>query len=170
VAATLSTSVLIPRIGPKTVVPLGMALGAVGLIWQTRLGLDSTYAADVLPAVVVTGLGIGLVMAPGMSLATSGVAAEDAGVASASVNTMQQVGGSIGTALLNTLAAGAATSYLSGRDATSKIVQAHAALESYSTAYWWSAAFFAAGALITIVLYRRGTPTPTAADAPAVHM
>jgi EmrB/QacA subfamily drug resistance transporter len=170
VAATLSTSVLIPRIGPKTVVPLGMALGAVGLIWLTRLGLDSTYAADVLPAVVVTGLGIGLVMAPGMSLATSGVAAEDAGVASASVNTMQQVGGSIGTALLNTLAAGAATSYLSGRDATSKIVQAHAALESYSTAYWWSAAFFAAGALITILLYRRGTPTPTAADAPAVHM
>ncbi|MPY58011.1 MFS transporter [Streptomyces spongiae] len=170
VAATLSTSVLMSRIGPKVVVPLGMALGAVGMVWLTRLGQDSTYAADVLPALLVTGIGLGLVMAPAMSLATSGVAADDAGVASASVNTMQQIGGSIGTALLNTLAASAATSYLEGKDVTSKVVQAQAALESYSTAYWWSAAFFAAGALITLLLYRRGVPAVDADAAPTVHM
>jgi EmrB/QacA subfamily drug resistance transporter len=170
VAATLATNVLTPRIGPKTVVPLGMALGAVGMVWLTGLGLDSAYAGDVLPALLVTGLGIGLVMAPAMSLATSGVAADDAGVASASVNTMQQIGGSIGTALLNTLAAGAATSYLEGRDATSKLVRAQAALESYSTAYWWSAGFFAVGALVTVLLYRRGVPAADAGAAPTVHM
>ncbi|MFD5268929.1 MFS transporter [Streptomyces sp. NPDC058335] len=170
VSATLSTSVLIPRIGPKIVVPLGMVLGAVGMIWLTDLGLDSTYAAHVLPPLLVTGLGIGLIMAPAMSLATSGVATEDAGVASASVNTMQQIGGSIGTPLLNTLAAGAATSYLVGKNPTDKLVQAQAALESYSTAYWWSAGFFAVGALLTAVLYRRGVPAVDADAAPTVHM
>ncbi|WSQ06837.1 MFS transporter [Streptomyces sp. NBC_01231] len=170
VTATTSTSYLIPRFGPKIVVPLGMLLGAAGLVWLTTLGMDSTYAAHILPPLLVTGFGIGLIMAPGMSLATSGVAAADAGVASASVNTMQQIGGSIGTALLNTLAAGAATSYLVGRDPTSKLNQAQAALESYSTAYWWSAGFFAAGALITALLYRRGVPAVDADAAPAVHM
>ncbi|MEV7285060.1 MFS transporter [Streptomyces sp. NPDC093252] len=170
VAATLATSLLLPRVGPKTVVGLGMALGAVGLAWLTRLELTSTYTADVLPALVVAGIGIGLVMAPAMSLATSGIAPDDAGVASASVNTMQQIGGSIGTALLNTLAASAATTYLTGRDVTDPVVQAQAALESYSTAYWWSAAFFAVGAVITLLLYRRGVPSTDGDAAPTVHM
>ncbi|MEU8652698.1 MFS transporter [Streptomyces sp. NPDC048737] len=170
VSATLSTSVLLPRVGPKTVVPLGMVLGAAGMVWLTALGLDSTYAADVLPPLLVTGLGIGLIMAPAMSVATSGVATEDAGVASASVNTMQQIGGSIGTALLNTLAASAATSYLAGKDPSDKLTQARAALESYSAAYWWSAGFFAVGALVTGLLYRRGVPAVDADAAPTVHM
>src|SRR5206468_6936102 len=117
-----------------------------------------------------TGLGIGLVMAPAMSLATGGVATEDAGVASASVNTMQQIGGSIGTALLNTLAASAATSYLVGKDATNKLVLAKAQLASYSTAYWWSAGLFAVGAVIAVLLYRRGVPEVAVDGAPAVHM
>ncbi|KND30165.1 MFS transporter [Streptomyces acidiscabies] len=170
VAATLATSFLVPRIGPKTIVPLGMALGVVGLVWMTDLGLDSTYAAHVMPPLILMGLGIGLVMAPAMSLATSGVAAHDAGVASAAVNTMQQIGGSIGTALLNTLAASAATNYLDGRNAGDKLVQAHAALESYSAAYWWSAGFFAVGAVLTLLLYRSGVPKADENAAPTVHM
>ncbi|GAQ51174.1 MFS transporter [Streptomyces acidiscabies] len=170
VAATLATSFLVPRIGPKIIVPLGMALGAVGLVWMTDLGLDSTYVTHVMPPLILTGLGIGLVMAPAMSLATSGVAAHDAGVASAAVNTMQQIGGSIGTALLNTLAASAATNYLDGRNAGDKLVQAHAALESYSTAYWWSAGFFAVGAVLTLLLYRSGVPKADENAAPTVHM
>ncbi|QNP74255.1 MFS transporter [Streptomyces roseirectus] len=170
VSATVATSFLVPRIGPKTIVPLGMALGAVGLVWMTDLGLDSTYVTHVMPPLIVTGLGIGLVMAPAMSLATSGVAAHDAGVASAAVNTMQQIGGSIGTALLNTLAASAATNYMDGKNPGDKLVQAHAALESYSTAYWWSAGFFAVGAVITLLLYRSGVPKADENAAPTVHM
>ncbi len=170
VSATMSTSFLIPRFGPKIVVPLGMVLGAVGLVWLTALDMGSTYAAHILGPLLFAGLGIGLIMAPGMSLATSGVAPEDSGVASASVNTMQQIGGSIGTALLNTLAASAATAYLVGKDPVNKLNQAQAALESYSTAYWWSAGFFAAGALITVLLYRRGVPAVDADAAPTVHM
>ncbi|MFJ8110804.1 MFS transporter [Streptomyces sp. NPDC096132] len=170
VSATASTNFLLTRVSPKIVVSLGMLLGAAGLAWITGLGLDSTYAANVLPPLLVIGLGIGMIMAPAMSLATAGVAAEDAGVASAAVNTMQQIGGSIGTALLNTLAASAATDYLVGKDPTNKLVQANAALESYSTAYWWSAAFFAAGALIAVLLYRRGIPETDPDAAPTVHM
>ncbi|MFE2427553.1 MFS transporter [Streptomyces sp. NPDC059373] len=170
VSATASTNFLLTRISPKIVVSLGMLLGAVGLVGITGLDLSSTYAANVLPPLLVIGFGIGLIMAPAMSLATAGVAPDDAGVASASVNTMQQIGGSIGTALLNTLAASAATTYLVGKDPTNKLVQANAALESYSTAYWWSAGFFAAGALIAVLLYRRGVPQTDPQAAPAVHM
>ncbi|MFJ3305327.1 MFS transporter [Streptomyces sp. NPDC086549] len=170
VTAQLGTTVLLPRIGPKAIIPLGFAVAAVGMAWLTGIGVGSHYMSAVLPQVVVIGVGLGLVMPPAMQLATGGVAAEDAGVASATVNAMQQVGGSIGTALLNTLAASAATDYLSGRDATSKLVQAQATIESYTTAFWWSAGLFAAGALIAFALYRRGVPQQDATAAPVVHM
>ena len=88
------------------------------MAWLTGIGVGSSYVSAVLPQLIVIGVGLGLVMPPAMQLATGGVAAEDAGVASATVNAMQQVGGSIGTALLNTLAASAATDYLAGKDAT----------------------------------------------------
>ncbi|WP_189955650.1 MFS transporter [Streptomyces alanosinicus] len=170
VTAQLGTTVLLPRIGPKAVIPLGFAIATAGMAWLTGIGVGSHYASAVLPQLIVIGVGLGMVMPPAMQLATGGVAAEDAGVASATVNAMQQVGGSIGTALLNTLAASAATDYLSGRDATSKLVQAQATIQSYTTAFWWSAGFFAAGALIAFLLYRRGVPAQDAEAAPVVHM
>jgi hypothetical protein len=140
------------------------------MAWLTGIGNDSAYLTAVLPQLIIIGAGLGLVMPAAMQLATGGVAAEDAGVASATVNAMQQVGGSIGTALLNTLAASAATDYLAGKDASSKLVQAQATIESYTTAFWWSAGFFAAGALIAFLLYRRGVPEQDADAAPVVHM
>ncbi|MCK1819984.1 MFS transporter [Streptomyces sp. XM83C] len=170
VMAQLGTTVLVPRLGAKTVIPLGFAVATAGMAWLTGIGLGSTYLGDVLPQLIVIGVGLGLVMPPAMQMATGGVAAEDAGVASATVNAMQQVGGSVGTALLSTLAASAATDYLAGRDATSKLVQAQATIESYTTAFWWSAGFFAVGAVIALLLHRRGVPQQTA-DAPqVVHM
>jgi EmrB/QacA subfamily drug resistance transporter len=164
------TNLLLPRVSPKIVVPVGSLLAAAGMVWLTPLDMSSTYAANVLPPLLVIGLGIGLVFAPSMSLATAGVHAEDAGVASALVNTMQQIGGSIGTPLFNTLAASAATSYLVGKDATSKLVQAQAQLEAYSTAYWWAAGLFAGGAVITAILFRPGVPQTDPDAAAAVHM
>ncbi|WP_129305191.1 MFS transporter [Streptomyces sp. L2] len=170
VAAQLGTTVLLPRIGPKAVIPLGFAIATAGMAWLTGIGLGSHYASAVLPQVIVIGAGLGLVMPPAMQLATGGVAAEDAGVASATVNAMQQVGGSIGTALLNTLAASAATAYLSGHDAGSKLVRAQATIESYTTAFWWSAGFFAAGTVIAFLLHRRGVPRQDAGAAAVAHM
>ncbi|WP_338703055.1 MFS transporter [Streptomyces sp. Q6] len=168
VSSIITTNKLVPRFGPKPIVPLGMALAAAAMVWLTFLGLDSTYAAHVMPPLLVQGVGMGLIFATAMNLATGGVAAHDAGVASAMVNTSQQVGGSIGTALLNTLATTAATSYLVGKQPTPQ-VQAQASIESYSTAYWWSALFFAVGFLVTLVLYRPGRPKIVATEG-AVHM
>ncbi|MFJ9627360.1 MFS transporter [Streptomyces sp. NPDC091280] len=169
-ASTLATTVLVPRFGPKPIVPLGMGIAAAAMVWLTGLDLDSGYATHIMPPLIVAGLGMGLIMAPAMNLATSGVATEDSGVASAAVNTMQQVGGSLGTALLNTLFSSAVTNYIDGRNPRDPSVLAHASLEGYSTAYWWSAAFFAAGLVISLVLYRRGTPATDPDAAPTVHM
>jgi MFS family permease len=169
VSAQIATIVLVPRFGPKPVVPLGMGLAAAGMALLTGLGMNSGYASAVLPALLITGLGLGLVMPPAMSLATDRIDPADAGIASATVNTMQQIGGSIGTALLNTLAASAATSYMAGRTPSATVL-AQAQLHSYSTAYWWSAGFFAVGLVLTGVLYRRGRVSVDP-DAPAaVHM
>ncbi|MEU8934040.1 MFS transporter [Streptomyces sp. NPDC048409] len=170
VTAQVGTQVLVPRIGPKAVVPLGFAVSAAGMAWLTDIGVGSSYVSAVLPQLIVTGLGLGLVMPASMQLATGGVTADEAGVASATVNAMQQVGGSIGTALLNTLAASAATDYLTGKDATSKLVQAQATIESYTTAFWWSAGMFAAGTVIAFLLFRKGVPQQDADAAPVVHM
>ncbi|MBC2906731.1 MFS transporter [Streptomyces cupreus] len=170
VAAQVGTTVLVPRIGPKAVLPLGFAIATAGMAWLTGIDVGSDYLTAVLAPLIIIGLGLGLVMPPAMQLATGGVAAEDAGVASATVNAMQQVGGSIGTALLSTLAASAATDYLAGRDATSQVVQAQATIESYTTAFWWSAVLFAAGAVISFFLFRRGVPEQDSSAAPVVHM
>jgi EmrB/QacA subfamily drug resistance transporter len=170
IASTLASTVLIPRFGPKPVVPLGMGIAAAGMVWLTGLDLNSGYATDIMPPLIVAGLGLGLVMAPAMSLATAGVGAEDAGVASAAVNTMQQVGGSLGTALLNALSTTAVTNYLDGKNPKDPMVLAQAGLEGYSTAYSWSAAFFAAGLVISALLYRRGVPATDPDAAPVVHM
>ncbi len=132
----------------------------------TGLDMGSGYTGDILPPLIVAGLGLGLVMAPAMSPATAGVGAENAGAASATVNAMQQVGGSIGTALLNTLATGAATDYVVGKDPRDPAVQAQAGLEAYSTACWWSAVFFAAGLIVRVLLYRRSVPATDPDAAP----
>jgi MFS family permease len=153
---------LIPAVGPKPVVPAGMGLAAGGMVWLTGLGLDSGYPAHVLPPLLLLGVGLGCVMPPAMSLATLGVQARDQGVASATVNTMQQVGGSIGTALFNTVAAAAATDYAKDRPRI-PAVAARAALHSYDTAYSWAACFFAGGFLVTLLLYHRGRPKHLAA-------
>ncbi|POX61567.1 MFS transporter [Streptomyces sp. Ru62] len=169
-ASAVANNVLVRRIGPKPVVPLGMAIAAAGLIWMTKLDLNSGYVAQVLPQLVLVGIGLGTVIAPAMSLATSGVEAADAGVASAAVNTVQQVGGSIGIALLSTMASDAATGYLAGRNRKDPGVLAQAGLAGYSTAYWWSAAVFVTGLVVTALLYRRGVPQQGENAAPVVHM
>jgi len=154
-AAQLSTNIFVPRFGPKVMVPFGMLLGVTGMLLLTRLTLDSTYAADVLPALMVLGFAMGSIMPASMQTATLGVDRQFAGVASAMVNTSQQVGGSIGTALLNTLAATAATDFVASNLPASTEVLADAAVHSYSTAYFWGAGFFLVGAILSALLFRR---------------
>jgi EmrB/QacA subfamily drug resistance transporter len=157
VTATTATTRLLPRIGPQPLVTLGMLVAAGGMILLAQLGVDSTYAAHVLPGLLFAGAGLGLVMAPAMNTATLGVDAADAGVASATVNTMQQIGGSMGTALLSTFASSAAASFVAGK-APSASLAAQAAVHGYTTAFWWSAGIFAVGAIVCGLLLRGGAP------------
>jgi EmrB/QacA subfamily drug resistance transporter len=179
-AAQLSTNIFVPRFGPKVMVPIGMTIAAVGMVYLTHLGVTANYAVDILPALMILGLGMGSIMPAAIQTATLGVDRQFAGVASAMVNTSQQVGGSIGTALLNTLAATAATDYLAAHLPPTAQVAAEAAVHSYATAYWWGAGFFAFGAVLSALLYRRrGTsaltspadaaPAATAAEPVAAH-
>jgi EmrB/QacA subfamily drug resistance transporter len=151
VAATSASTKLLPRIGPRPLIGAGMLIASAGLVSLTGVGVNSAYASHVLPGLLIMGAGMGLVFSSAMATATFGVEMKDAGVASAMVNTMQQVGGSIGTALLSTLAASATTSALAGHAPTPAALSA-AAVHGYTTAFWWAAAIFAGGALLCTAL------------------
>jgi hypothetical protein len=153
--AQVSNRILLPRFGPKPIVPIGLLVSAVALFGLHLVGLHSSYVTHVLPYLLVLGVGFGLSVAPSFSTGTLGLAPQDAGVGSATLNTAQQVGGSIGTSLLNTLAAGAATSYLVGRALTPANIDA-AMLHSYTTAFLWSSLIFVAGAIIAALVLQSG--------------
>lgn len=155
--SVISSTRLMPRFGPRPLVPTGMILAATGMVLMTGVGVDSTYAGSVLPGLCFVGLGFGLVIAPSMASATLGVAASDSGVASAMVNTSQQVGGSIGTALLSTISASAVTSFVSGKVPGPELA-AQAAVHGYTTAFWVSAGLLAVGAVITAATLESGAP------------
>ncbi len=155
VAAQLGTNIFVPRFGPKMLVPAGMTLGVIAMIWLTTLDSSSVYVLNVMPPLLVMGFAMGTIMPASMQTATLGVDRHFAGVASAMVNTSQQVGGSVGTALLNTLAATAMADYLASHLPVSPDVVTDAAIASYSTAYWWGAGFFAVGAVMSALLFRR---------------
>ncbi|MEA2194148.1 MAG: hypothetical protein QOG42_582 [Solirubrobacteraceae bacterium] len=156
IAATSGSTKLLPRFGPRPLIGGGMLLAAAGLVSLTGIGVDTAYATHVLPGILVIGAGMGLVFSSAMATATFGVQPSDAGVASAMVNTMQQIGGSIGTALLSTLAASAVADRLAeavGRPDAA--LAAQAAVHGYTTAFWWAAGIFAVGAVISAALLTR---------------
>src|SRR5256714_14494031 len=94
---------LLPRVGPRVRMSIGGVLTTGAMVWLTGLDLNSSYVTDILPAFIAMSVGMGLIVVPLSSTSLSGVSDHDAGVASAMVNTTQQVGGSLGTALLNTI-------------------------------------------------------------------
>ena len=167
VSAVIGNTRLRARFGPRVLVVTGMLLGAGGMYYLTRLGLSSSYVTDILPALVAMGIGIGLVMSSSMSGATLGVEPQDAGVASATVSASQQVGGSIGTALLSTLATTAAASMLTGVRPTPQLI-AQASIHGYTTAFAAAAVIFAVGAIVAALLFERGVTSPVAEGQPVL--
>jgi len=165
VVAGVVSAVLVTRVGGRILIPTGLALSAVAMYLLTTIGLDTAYQAHVMPALLLMGVGLGLVFAPSFSLATVNVDAHDSGVASATVNTVQQVGGSIGTALLNTIASTAAATYVASHlSQPAALLRANAAVHSYITAFWWAAGVFALAAVLTAVLLRSGVAQTSAAN------
>jgi EmrB/QacA subfamily drug resistance transporter len=159
-ASTISSTRLAPRFGPKVVVPVGMLLAASAMIYLTQLNLTSSYAGGVLPALVVMGLGVGATFATSVGMITQGVEPRHAGVASSLVSVSQQMGGSIMTSILNSLAATAAVTYLATSAHPTSQTAALAQIDGYTTAFWWAGAFLVGGAILSGVLYPRVTHEP----------
>jgi EmrB/QacA subfamily drug resistance transporter len=172
VSSGISTVRLFPRFGPRRLIVPGLLVAAVGMVMLSRLGVDSGYAAHVLPALVITGVGFGAIVPPALSTATQGVEFRDAGVAAGTANTMQQVGGSIGTALLTAIAAQATARSLGGhptRSADASTV-AMAVTHGYSVGFQVAAGIFLGAAVICALLLRpradqRGSSGPNTAVA-----
>ncbi|MGW0365279.1 MFS transporter [Streptomyces sp. NPDC002990] len=156
---------LMTRVAPRLLMGPGFLLAATGMLLLTQLEVDSSYPALILPAQLLLGLGMGTAFMPAMSLSTHGVNPADAGVASAMVNTSQQVGGAIGTALLNTIAASATTAFLTDHaagiaagGAGARLVQAQAMVEGYTSAIWWAVGILVASSAIAVGLINTGRP------------
>ncbi|MFC6083500.1 MFS transporter [Sphaerisporangium aureirubrum] len=152
---------LMTRVSPRLLMAPGFLLAALGMLILTQMATDSSYVGLVLPAQVLLGLGMGTAFMPAMSLATFGVEPRDAGVASAMVNTSQQVGGAIGTALLNTIAASAATAWATSHAAEAptlgKVAFANqTAVHGYATAIWWAVGILVLSTIIVITLIDAG--------------
>jgi EmrB/QacA subfamily drug resistance transporter len=151
ISSNVSSIVTLPRLGPRVLIATGMLFGAGGMTYLTQLTVSSSYLGDILPALLVLGLGFGMIFAPAINTATAGVRREDSGVASALVNTMQQVGGSIGTSALSTIALTATATYLTAHH-TGPLAPAVAATHGYTTAFTVSAGIFGLGVILAIVL------------------
>ena len=154
VTAQLQTNLLVPRFGPKLLVPIGMVLGAAGMLSFTLLDGTSSYS-HLLPGLILLGMGMGSIMPASFQISTLGVAPDQAGAASAAVSTSQQIGGAVGTAVLNTLATTATAAYLASHDPANPQDALDAALQGFSTAYVWAAGIFLVGLMVTALLFRR---------------
>jgi EmrB/QacA subfamily drug resistance transporter len=161
---------LLPRFGPRPLMVIGLTMGAIGLAWFTRLGVDSTYLVHVLLPEIIVSFGMGTAFVPMSSTALVGVDPKDAGVASALVNTTQQVGSSLGTALLNTIAASAAATFIASH--AHSVPEARAAVvHGYTTAFSVSAIMLllaAAAAAALIQASRHDVVEPEPVSEPAV--
>jgi EmrB/QacA subfamily drug resistance transporter len=168
-------SQLLPRTGPKPLMIGGLLSAIVGMLWLTQIDLDSSYVSHVLPSQILISLGMAGVFVPASSTALVGIDPRDAGVGSALLTTTQQVGGSLGTALLNTVYASAVAGYLTANldpaNPTDRLVQLNSLLRGYEVAYYWGVAMLV-GALIAAALLinakKDDIPTPEAGTAP-VH-
>jgi EmrB/QacA subfamily drug resistance transporter len=173
ISSNTSNIVTLPRFGPRIVITVGMVTGFLGLSYLSRITVHSSYAGGVLPALMLMGLAMGMVMAPSMNTATAGVQPRDSGVAAALVSTMQQVGGAIGTAVLSTVAASVTASYASSHLPVHGF-NAVAATHGYATVFLTSALVFATGAILAAAFFpskarlsamRESVPAPSTAPA-----
>jgi EmrB/QacA subfamily drug resistance transporter len=159
---------LLPKVPPRALIVPGMLLAATALAWFATVDSTTGYAEGVLVAMIILGLGVGLVMPVAMNYATQGVAASDSGVASATANTGMQVGGSIGTALLNTIATSATAAYIASH-AASPTLPTTATVEGFTEASAWAAGIIAVGAIAVAVVMNTPRPSHRSADPAELH-
>ena len=179
-------SQLVLKVGPRVIVPVGLLLGIIGLSWLGTIKPDSTYWGHIFPSEMIISIGMGFIFMSTTNVALVGITTSDAGVASAMVNTAQQIGGSLGTALLSTVSANAYASYIQSHipsgvtygpvqeSQLSALIQGKiptdpsaiqlfksgvwtsANVHGYSSAFWWAAALFAVAAVLSLVFINAG--------------
>ena len=164
-------SQLLPRVGPRALMLPGLVLAIGSMLLLTRIEQGTSYWAVVFPAMVVMSVGLAGVFIPAASTSLLGVEEHDAGVASAVLNTSQQIGGSLGTALLNTVFAGAVTTYFTDNPPKS-VGQAQqilplAFIHGYHVSFYWGAVLFAA-ALVAAAVFINAHREDIPADAAVV--
>jgi EmrB/QacA subfamily drug resistance transporter len=150
-AATQLTSRLMPRLSTRLLVVPGLLIASLGVALLTQLTADASYVVHILPTELLLGLGLGLAMVPCISTATNNAEPRDVGITSAATNTSQQIGASVGTALLNTIAATATTAYLASHT-RSIAAGAQATVHGFAVASGWAAGFLVLGAVVGGVL------------------
>ena len=175
-ASATSQIVLLPRLGPRPLVPLGMLFGATGMFLYTHITVAGDYATQVLPALIVAGIGMGVVFSTAMNTATARVRAEYAGATSATVNVVQQVGGSLGTALLSTVAVSALLANLNGSvhvateggkkltAAALAVLTNAASVHGYTIGFRWAMVMFVIGAVVSLIVLPSGKPERSPVD------
>ncbi|MFD6309677.1 MFS transporter [Streptomyces nigra] len=174
IGSTQIAARLLDHVAPRLLMAPGALLAATGMVLLTQLTVNSSYAAHVLPALILMGLGMGLIFMPVFATATAGVAPQDSGVTSATINTSQQVGGSIGTALLNTIATTSSAAYIMAHlttPARRELVTQQGIVHGYTVAICWAAAIMllagvVAALMVTTKPPSHGTPHPTPAEEP----
>ncbi|MFG3711261.1 MFS transporter [Micromonospora sp. NPDC047730] len=153
---------LLPKLPPRALIVPGMLISCCGMLWMVTLDAGTGYAGGVLVAQLLLGFGAGMIMPVALNYATHGVDQGDSGVASASFNTAQQIGSSIGTALLNTIATGVTVDYLASHGSGPAVAR-QAMVEGFGAASAWAAGIIAVGALIVAVLMNAPRPGRDAA-------
>lgn len=153
-----ASAALLPKIGPRIPLVVGGLLCAGGTFWLTFVTIERQYLTHVLPGMVLIGLGLGLVFTAVSSTALIGVEEHDAGAASALINAVQQVGGALGTALLNSVATTAISDYMVDKAGSGDPgrVFLEAQLEGYTTAFAWAVVIMVVGSVIGAILVNAG--------------
>ncbi|MFP5380307.1 MAG: MFS transporter, partial [Vicinamibacteria bacterium] len=155
VGSGVSTA-FVKRFGPRVTAIFGMAVGAAGLLALTRVGADASYWTDMFPALAVMAFGMGNAFVPLTIIATSGIADDDAGLASGLINTSQQIGGALGLAILSTLATDRTTGALADLGHPPSLAETNVALvDGFQIAYVAAAGLLALGAVLLTVMLRR---------------
>jgi EmrB/QacA subfamily drug resistance transporter len=162
-------SQLLPKFGPRALMVPGLIAAGVGLLLMTRITPDTSYTTHVLPSLLIMSSGMALVFIPLTSTSLHAVSSHDTGVASAMLNTSQQVGGSLGTALLNTIAATATTSYITANSALGERLPAFATTHGFVVAFRWSAVLLFVGAIVLYFFINVGKDSLVESEGAGLH-
>ena len=152
IVSATATSNLLPKVGPRPLGVIGSVMSAAGLLYLSFIKADSSYVGSILPAMIIMSLGLGLVFVTIASTALFNVRHDESGVASAVLNTAQQIGGSLGTAIFNTIAISATAAYAASHmihaTTTTASASAEAATYGFTVAFKIGAACLAVAAVI----------------------